>query len=105
AQDLLGVSEDRIVGRVALVEIALVVGRVNDGLSSWQRRGHAVLREATAHAEDDVGLREERVNGAGHHAAAPGAEGQRVILRERALALEGGHDRSLQELGELEKLR
>ena len=62
------------------------------------------LREAAAHPEHDVGLRQEVVDRAGHHAAAAGAERQRVVLRERALALERGHDRSLQELGQLEEL-
>ena len=32
------------------------------------------------------------------------AQGQRVVLREGALAREGGHDRGLEELGQLHQL-
>src|SRR5207253_2969772 len=59
AQDQLGVAEDRMVGGVVLVEIALVVGGVDDGLPRRDVRGHAVTGEAAADAEHDVGLRQE----------------------------------------------
>src|SRR5437899_1745705 len=54
-QDRLGVAEDRMVGGVVLVEIALVVGRVDDGLARRNVRGHAVLGEAAADAQHHVG--------------------------------------------------
>ena len=105
AQDQLGVAEDRIVRGIVLVEIALVVGRVNDGLSRRDVGGHAVACEAAADPEHHVSLRQEMVRRAGHHTTTPGAQRQRMIFREGALPLERGHDRNLQELGELEQLR
>ena len=105
AQHQLGVAEDRVVGGVVLVEVALVVGGVDDALCRRDVRGHAVLGEAAPDAEDDVGLGQEVEDGPGHHAAAAGAERQRVVLREGALALQGGHHRRLQQLGQLHAAR
>src|SRR5260370_42036700 len=59
-----------MVGPVVLVEVALVVGGVDDDLAGGNVRGHAVLREAAPDAEHDVGFLEEVVDRPRHHAGA-----------------------------------
>jgi hypothetical protein len=104
AKDLLGIAQDRMIGSVVLVEIALVVGGVNDDLARRDVGRHPVLGEAAADPEHEIRLRQEVMRRPGHDAPAAGAERERMILREGALALERGHDRNLQKLGELEEL-
>ena len=74
-----------------LVEVHGVEGRVDDGLAA--RHGYAETREgeAAAHTEDDVRFGEERLHRTRIRAAA-GPEGQGMVLREGALALETGRD-------------
>jgi hypothetical protein len=100
----LGVPEDRHIGRIGLVDIARVVGCVNDLLARRDRgAGDAMRGEAAADAEHDVGLIEEMATVARIDDAA-GAERKRVILREDALAVDRGHHRSLEQVGESEQL-
>jgi hypothetical protein len=87
-QHELGVAQKWVVGGVALVEVALVVGGVNERLVRWDSGGHAVAGEAAPDAEDHVGLAEILQGVAGHHRAAR-PEGERMILGESALALRG----------------
>ena len=61
------------------------------------------LGEAAADAEDHVGFSEELMHRRGI-ASAAGAERQRMVLRERALALQAGGDRNLEQLGQLLQL-
>src|SRR5262249_59431622 len=88
-------------GCVALVEIALIVGGVDEDLARGDGGGHPMTGEAAPDAEDHVGLAEILQGVAGHHGSAR-AQGERMVLREGALALEGGHDGSLEQLGQLE---
>src|SRR5207253_9049386 len=53
AQYELRIAEDRMIGRVVLVEVALVVGGVDDRLPGRDVGGHAVAGEATADAEHE----------------------------------------------------
>ncbi len=98
------VADERVVGGHVLVEVERIEGGVDHHLAL--REGDAVVRggEAAAHPEDDVGLLEELVDGLGQRPPAR-AERQRVALRERALALEAGGHRALEQLGELAELR
>src|SRR5207244_1074176 len=52
------VPQERVVGRVALVEVALVVGGVDERLAGRDAGRHPVPGEAAANAEDHVGLAE-----------------------------------------------
>jgi hypothetical protein len=97
------VAQQGMIRDVALVEVALVVGGVDDGLARRNAGRHAVPGEAAADAEHDVGLAEvvQRVPG---HRGPAGTERERMILREGALALEGRHHRRLEQLGQLAEL-
>ncbi len=97
------VPQERIVGRVVLVEVALVIGGVDERLAGRDTGRHPVAGEATSDAEDHVGLA-EILQGVPGHGRATGAECQRVILGERALGFHRGHDRSLEQVGQLEQI-
>ena len=81
------VAQERVVGGVALVEIALVVGRVDERLARRDGGRHAVTGEAAPDAEDHVGLAEILQGVSGHRRAAR-PERERMILGESALAFE-----------------
>jgi len=96
AEHELGVAEDAEIGGKGLVQVARVVGRVDDLLTrrdDWG--GDAVAGKAAADAEQQIGFVQDVPPGPGKGAAA-GPERQHVILREGAFAVEGGHHRGLQ---------
>ena len=100
----LGIAEDRQVDVVGLVEIARVVGCVDDLLARRdRRRGDAVRRERAADAEHDV-CRLEEVLAMSRVDDTARAERQGMVLGEGALAVDGGHDRRLQQVRELDEL-
>ena len=88
---------------VAGGEIAAVVGDLPERRPLRHRRDVERAREARADAEHEVGLLEEAVDG-GRPRAARGAERQRVVLGERALAVERRGHRRAGELGEAHEL-
>jgi len=98
------VAQQGMIRDVALVQIALVVGGVDDDLAGGDGGGHAVPGEAAADAEHHVGLAEIVERGSGHGRSA-GPQRERVVLGERALALQGRDHRGLEQLGQLEQLR
>jgi len=73
-----------MIGGVVLVEIALVVGGVDDGLARRDVRGHAVAGEAAADAEHHVGLRQEVMDGP-DMTPPPPSERQRMVLGKALL--------------------
>jgi hypothetical protein len=55
-QHQLGIAQDRNIDGIGLVEVARIVGRMDNLLAGRDRRaGDAMRREATADAEHDVG--------------------------------------------------
>ena len=90
---------DVVAGR----EIAAVVGDLPERRPGGHRRDVERAREARADAEHEVGLREEAVDG-GRPRAARGAERERVVLGERALAVERRRHRRAGELGQAHQL-
>ena len=59
-QHELGISENRHIDRIGLVEIARVVGRMDDFFAGRDRRaGDAVRGETAADAEHEISLIEE----------------------------------------------
>ena len=83
-----------------LVEMVGIERRVNDLLALRHRDGEIAFGEAAADAEDHICLVEEVPHGLGHRQST-GAERERMILREGALAAEAGRDRRAKKLGEL----
>ena len=76
---------------------------MDDGLAGGHDLGVAVVGEARAEGEDSVGLDDPGMGGAGGGAAA-GAEGEGVPLVESGLALHGGEDGDVEQLGELAQM-
>jgi hypothetical protein len=75
-QHRLGVAEERVVGGVALVQVALVIGRVDDRLARGNAGGHRMARQAAADAEDEIRLAQVVEDGPRHdHAARAEASG------------------------------
>ena len=103
AQGQLGVAEDGVLGAMVLVDVAVAVGQVNQRLAGWNGHGEAAFGETDAGAEDDVAVGEEAMHRPGLAGTAD-TQRQRVILREGALALQGGQHRDLQKLGQLQQL-
>jgi hypothetical protein len=103
-QDESGVAEDRDRGVVGLVEVAGVVGGVDDRLPRRDDRGRDVVAgEAGADRQDHVAVEEALAAVAGIDDAAR-AERQRVVLGEGALAVGRRHDRQVEEVGERRQL-
>ena len=103
AQDQPCIPEDGIRGLVVLVEVPHIVGGVDDDLARWEGGGHAMLGEARPNGEDDVGAPQEMIHRAAHHsAAAPQGEG--MVFREGALALQSRHHGDLEEVCQLDQL-
>src|SRR5215467_10457834 len=85
------------------VDVELVIGGVNDGLSGRNRCGdNIVLRQASPYGKNDVGLLQEGVNRSWHHACA-GTQRKRMLLGESALAFKRSGDRGLEQLGQLDQ--
>ncbi len=97
-----GVADQRVLGVDVLVDIGGIERRVDDRLVLGLGEGEPVggVGEATADPEDDVGLAHEVGELAGL-ALARGAQRERVVLGERALAVEAGRHRRLEALREL----
>src|SRR5262249_27278998 len=79
AQHPARVAKERVVRGVALVQIALVVGGVDQRLARRDARGHRMAGEAAADSEHEVGLAQVLEDRPAYHDAT-GAEGQRMIL-------------------------
>ena len=86
------------------IEVALVVGRMNNGFAGRNRRSDDAMPGKTrANSEYDIGRPQELVHCRGHNPSA-GAERQWMGFRECALAFERrGHPR-LQQFGKLDQL-
>ena len=99
------VAEKRDLGLMLLMQVAGVVGGVNDGHALGQRRrGQRVAVQAGADAQDQVGLCvKEQPAGTAERVAAR-ADGQRMIFREGAFAIYRRHHRRLQQFGQLHQL-
>ena len=93
------VADHSVIGAVLLVDVARVVGRMDDGLAGRHARPERRLGEARADREHQIGLGHEL----GVHLrprAGRGAERQRMAFGDRALARIGGDDRRGQKLGQ-----
>ena len=103
-QHQLGVAEDRDRGVVGFVEVARIVGRVDDFLPGRDDRGRDVVsREARADREDHVGIEQELASVPGIDDAAR-AQRQRMVLGKGALAVGRRHDRDVEQFGERDQL-
>ena len=97
--DEAGVADEAECYGVILVDVAGVVGRVDDGLAGRYARPERRPGQARADGENEVGARHEfRVHF--RPRAGGGAERQRMALRDRALTGIGGGDRGRDQLGE-----
>ena len=103
-QHQLGVTQQHILQAVLAVEVAVVHRGLNNCLAHRHRGGRQGLIEAGADAEDEVGSAKELADGASAGVAA-GAQRQRVVLWETALAEGGGHYRSIEQFRQLHQLR
>ena len=88
---------------VARREVARIVHDLGERRTSRHRRDVERAREARADADDQVGLLEELIDRSGPGARRR-AEGERMILRERALAVQRRRDRRRGPFGELQQL-
>ncbi len=88
---------------VAAADVARVVDDLTERRAGRERRDVERAGEARADAEDDVGALEEAVDGGGARARG-GAERERVVLGEGALAVQGGRDRHAGALGQAHEL-
>ena len=61
SQGELGVPQDGIVGTVVLVNVAVAVGQVDQGLAGGHGHRETALGEAHANTEDHIGVGEEAV--------------------------------------------
>src|SRR5438093_1593043 len=95
-----GVADQGELGGDVLVEIRRVERRVDDPLARGHRDAVVGRGEATADAEDQVGVRQEVVEVLSDRPSAR-AERQVMGLRERALALEARRHRRLEGLDKL----
>ena len=102
AQHQLGVTQHGIFGLELTADGVLVVGQMDHGFALGNRLGEIGFGEAAAHAKNQVRLFQIFV-GLGGGAGPAGSQGQRMGLREAALARQGGHHRGLQEFGDLDQ--
>ena len=101
-QRQLRIAEQRHLGRVALVQVARVVGGVDDAHARGQRRrGQRMAVQPGADRQDQIRARIEEMRAVPGEAVAAGTERQRVVLGERALAVHRRHHRALQQLRKL----
>ena len=89
-----------MIGAQILVQISRVQSGVYHRLAG--RHGDPVTGgcKAAADAQDRIGPLQEMGHGP-RHGTPPGSQGERVVLRKGALALQTGHDRSGEQLGQL----
>ena len=90
-QHQLGVAENRIIRGVLLIDIAFVIGCVDDHLA--RRNAAAVilcLVRLVPMAEDHIGLLQESVHRPRHHPGA-GAERKRMVFGKRTFAFQSRH--------------
>ena len=86
------------------IEVALVVGRMNNGFAGRNRRSDDAMSGKTrADREYDIGCSQKLVHCRGHDTSA-GAERQWMSFRECALSLERRGHRRLQQFGKLDQL-
>ena len=102
AQGQPGVGHYGNVHLVVLVQVAGVVGYLDDGLSRGDFDVADVFGEAASHSQDQVGPPHVVVDGAGHHPAGA-AQGQGMDLRKDALAGQAAHDRNLEQFGQFQQ--
>ena len=93
-------ERDVVAGR----EVAAIVRDLAERRLRRHRRDVERAREARADAEHEIGLREEAVD-RGRPRAPRRAERERVVLGERALAVERRRDGRARELGEAQRAR
>ena len=90
-------AQNRVVRGIVLIEVAFVVGGVDDGFSGRDVGGHAVPGQARSDSEHHVGLAQEVIHRASHDPTT-GAQGEGMVFWEGTLALQGGHHRYVQQL-------
>ena len=68
AQHEFGVPQDGVIRRVTLVQVAFVVGNMNELFASRKAGVHEVVSQAAADTEDEICSVQVMVNRAGHNA-------------------------------------
>ena len=94
-----GVAHHRIVRFVVLVDVAIGIGGVDEGLAWRQGSGKVAFGHAGAHGEYGVGAGEEAVHLTGLAGAAD-TQGEGMVFGKGALALQGGHNGNLEVFGQ-----